>query len=523
MYAWSNALRWSGAGLLATAAIVYFCAVLIAPEEAALALLSDDAYYYFKIARSLAQGSGSTFDGIAPTNGYHPLWMICIVATSWVAEPDLMSPLQIVMVGSGLLALLTLLLVYRVVDRFLAPGYGFVAVGACLLPHLLTSLINGLETGILALSLVFLVWACCRWSIHEPDAGTWKRLAFGALLGVAFLCRLDSVFLFAAAIGLNALSLVAARTPLLRIPGRLAAPVAGFAVFAAPFFVWNLTTFGHLMPISGLVKSSLPVVRSPLVFHSDMLFGFALVLSVVGLVGWVVVAEYRRGRTVPALLDAPVLMLAVACVFHYLHVFLFLTWGVYWWHFTVYGLTCALALSQVASLVGQWRPGLRPVVVSLAIAMAGLGIVLQVQKVFNTGQRHGGWLRAAEWARQHSAPEDVFALKDAGLFGYFSQRSVVNLDGKANGYEYQEYLVRDDVEAYLRKVKVKYVAEVNTHCQKGRCVIMLPRANEPILRLEVSEEDEVYRSIPLEPRMFQLGDPAPQQFMIWRFLGRQRP
>jgi hypothetical protein len=35
----------------------------------------DDAYYYFKVAQNISEGKGSTFDGINPTNGYHPLWI----------------------------------------------------------------------------------------------------------------------------------------------------------------------------------------------------------------------------------------------------------------------------------------------------------------------------------------------------------------------------------------------------------------------------------------------------------------
>ena len=42
------------------------------------ALTFDDAWYYFQIARNVAGGRGSTFDGLHHTNGYHPLWLgIC--------------------------------------------------------------------------------------------------------------------------------------------------------------------------------------------------------------------------------------------------------------------------------------------------------------------------------------------------------------------------------------------------------------------------------------------------------------
>jgi hypothetical protein len=33
--------------------------------------LTDDAFYYFKTAQNIAEGAGITFDGIAPTNGFH--------------------------------------------------------------------------------------------------------------------------------------------------------------------------------------------------------------------------------------------------------------------------------------------------------------------------------------------------------------------------------------------------------------------------------------------------------------------
>ena len=40
--------------------------------------LADDAFYYFQIARHVAQGLGPTFDGLAPTNGFHPLYLLIL-------------------------------------------------------------------------------------------------------------------------------------------------------------------------------------------------------------------------------------------------------------------------------------------------------------------------------------------------------------------------------------------------------------------------------------------------------------
>ena len=49
----------------------------------------DDAFYYFQIARNLAEGKFSTFDGgITQTNGYHPLWMLLITPFYWVFDKE---------------------------------------------------------------------------------------------------------------------------------------------------------------------------------------------------------------------------------------------------------------------------------------------------------------------------------------------------------------------------------------------------------------------------------------------------
>ena len=49
----------------------------------------DDAFYYFQIARNLAEGKFSTFDGgITRTNGYHPLWLLLITPFYWVFDKE---------------------------------------------------------------------------------------------------------------------------------------------------------------------------------------------------------------------------------------------------------------------------------------------------------------------------------------------------------------------------------------------------------------------------------------------------
>ena len=49
----------------------------------------EDAFYYFQIARNLAEGKFSTFDGgITRTNGYHPLWLFLITPFYWIFDKE---------------------------------------------------------------------------------------------------------------------------------------------------------------------------------------------------------------------------------------------------------------------------------------------------------------------------------------------------------------------------------------------------------------------------------------------------
>src|SRR3954469_20330882 len=65
--------------LAAVAVAAVWLVIVVVWRDAPFALTFDDAFYYFGIARNVAHGHGSTFDGIDPTNGYHPLWMLMAV------------------------------------------------------------------------------------------------------------------------------------------------------------------------------------------------------------------------------------------------------------------------------------------------------------------------------------------------------------------------------------------------------------------------------------------------------------
>ncbi len=161
--------------------------------------IRDDAYYYFKVAQNISEGHGSTFDGIHPTNGYHPLWLLICIPIFALARYDVILPLRVLAVVTGVLQYGTAILLYRLLRRAVSAPAGMLAALYWLFNSyvLLYLYKTGVESGIALLLLTGLLYLLYRFDTEWSRAG--KPLAKIALLGgVALLtafARLDLIFL----------------------------------------------------------------------------------------------------------------------------------------------------------------------------------------------------------------------------------------------------------------------------------------------------------------------------------------
>jgi len=65
---------------------------------------------------------------------------------------------------------------------------------------------------------------------------------------------------------------------------------------------------------------------------------------------------------------------------------------------------------------------------------------------------------AASWLSQNTDPKARIAAFQSGIFGYFSERHVVNLDGVVNPSALPYYL-EGDIVSYLRKERIDYLVD----------------------------------------------------------------
>lgn len=158
----------------------------------------DDSFYYYKVAQNVLAGYGFSFDQINPTNGFHPLWMVICLGVFWLSRFNLLLPLRVLILVSGILNGLTGVFLFRLLKKSLHPYAAFAgALVWILLPSIYnTTTVHGMEAAISSFFLVFYLSQCVTYIQHEYSAKekAGRLLILGLLGSLTILSRLDNLF-----------------------------------------------------------------------------------------------------------------------------------------------------------------------------------------------------------------------------------------------------------------------------------------------------------------------------------------
>ncbi len=204
-------------------------------------LLHDDAYYYARMALSWYQGQGYSFNGVEPSNGFQPLWMLLVTGLACLTGGET-RPFFVAYVA--LVACLNAAILWGFA-RLFRERLG--ALSAWLVPLFLMLILPsvfswGMETLLAVPALYFLV--------YRLGSGTGSRSQYrqlGVALAWLFLVRLDSLVLL----------------PLLMVwlfwrerarTGELLALCLPVAVTVLLYGVANQLWFDSALPVSTLVR-----------------------------------------------------------------------------------------------------------------------------------------------------------------------------------------------------------------------------------------------------------------------------
>lgn len=442
--------------VLASAYVVY---LYFAPNHRILGFIPDDAFFYPEIARHLLRGQPPSIDGLSPTNGYHPLWLALIFGPTAIYSAGYLHLLlfQVALHYTGLFVLTAAL-------RRLAPWVSSVvfALLAGTFPPVLISGYTLLET-----SALLLVLALNVYYLVTSDFRTSRTfLIQGALMGLLFLARTDSIFLMPplAAIALTKSGWT--RATLKRaVPGVIAG-----SVLAGPWLLYNKIAFGSFVQGSG--KLFYLYERRYLEFHHHLEL---LPVRQLRYLGAVVIHLVDAILGVPWWLVYGVIGLALA------------TLALGWRRrpgaaSLLFGLCGGLFYIGCLDLAGAYRMAWREwysmplMIVTLVSATTVISVMTAVPRrrmalgiviAGALGFVDRGPLLHGMWPLQVTAPEgfrqlstmvpqgERVAMTDAGMSNWFDRFPVTNLDGIINA-EALDAAGRGALFSYLQRHQIDY-------------------------------------------------------------------
>jgi hypothetical protein len=187
--------RWFEAGLFVVGLVLHLY-IALSPANSLMKWYStDDAFYYYKVAMNITSGHGVTFDGINPTNGFHPLWMLICIPVFWLGKFDLILPLRALVLVSAVLSIGTGVLLFRLLKKYISIEISAVLAVVWVFQPFIRWIVvmNGMESTVSAFFIAAFFYSVMHWQDEEITTG--KLIKLGLVGGLAILARLDNIFI----------------------------------------------------------------------------------------------------------------------------------------------------------------------------------------------------------------------------------------------------------------------------------------------------------------------------------------
>ena len=458
-------------------------------------LTNDDTYYYLQTAWNARHLGFVTFDGINATNGVQFLWFSILYGLTFLAD-DKSAFLRITSTAAVALTCLPYGIFWTLADGTWKARQSLLAVGMALFWFLICAYrpnqyLVGLEPALHA----SIVWAAVLQYIRiyrQLRLGQVRSssvLLFVVLLIMNTWTRLDSFGLSASFLVLLLVTIDGRLNPgAAGASGTLSLPVRTYVTGAVAIAIGAATLFGFfqmaggsLLPVSALVKGHYADRLSLGAFYNWSLVLFPLripganLLNVLGIVAmFASLATLFRirvaiGRDDRAALRLVSIALGVSVIIHSIVTFGMFRYYYFWYlSATFVYWTIVLAFFSVDVMTRKLQS-------YRAAATVGFVVVVSIVVMW--------WLReppnnlaatryeVAQWMDANMEEDAIVGSFNAGQLGFFSNRSVVNLDGLINHVSYFENVLRDGspsaLAAYIDRVGIDYVVDHNVGLGRG--------------------------------------------------------
>jgi hypothetical protein len=425
--------------------VLLYSAVLIRfPDN----FFADDSYFYFQVASNVANHLGSTFNGIVPTNGYHPLWMLVCIVVFKVSASKVVA-VRMIGVVIALLTAITLYLLAKV-SMFAAEGLWWIPL-LLYMPFMFLSQL-GTEGALSGFLVTVLILQAMR-LVQKPS---YLRAFLFALAGsLAVLARLDNIFI----VGMNFLAIVFFAPIQVRSGVRRAVflILSVYATLWGAYIATNLLWFGTVQPISGLLKSRYAA-------HSHLtppphvaLLALAIIIPTIA-----VLARFHRD-TFFRIIELP---LTLGVFTHAFYIFTVMGHGeTRWtWYYTTWILLASILMARTSSVLlvklGKRRSAASTTFMCNALGLIALSCLLVA------------WFPLSYRKFGHSTPEAlgvgyqqnlvdrlhlhaVLTFDKPGRMAFYSDVRVIPLDGLMGDLKFQREIASRGIAAFDQEHDVR--------------------------------------------------------------------
>ncbi len=220
-------------------------------EYFSLNYLSDDFFYYAQIAHNLLNGKGLSFDGITQTNGFHPLWMLILIAISYLTTAKFYSFSLLVFLVSVLFSFFSFYTCYKLLKHKFFNSNFALEIAFLYFIYVYKFSTMGMEVTLLfpivPLSLLFFIK-----TYDEYDGlNRFNITLIGLFSLLAVFSRLDIILYYIPTI-------IVLFIYMLRKERKIFfSSLILFALIFSPFLLYliiNKINFGYFVPLSGVAK-----------------------------------------------------------------------------------------------------------------------------------------------------------------------------------------------------------------------------------------------------------------------------
>ena len=377
---------------------------------------------------------------------------------------DINLAVNVILTFASILNVLTAFLIFKFTKKLFDEKIAIVSTALYALnPLIIFQILDGIDVAMYTFLLMLTLF---YYYLIKDKLNKKNVIMLGILSGLTVLGRMDAVFLLIA-INLHILYKTRNKTGL---KNSIITTLVAILI-VSPWFLWSYLKFGTIVQSSGIAKYSMAHGIFPFfdiepksildvsmisenlirtfgsIFHQLGIIDFSinpLTILLLLLIVMPLIYSFKIIRTLKVNITYALLLFSF---------YNFYLWGIQIRHFTPVLPTLVIMISYgLYSLTRKIRRG--DLIFSIIVVMLLVILFFNGYKQWESGYYNwqGEMYENSIWVKENTNPSDVIGSFNTGMQIYFTDRTVINLDGVLNF---------DAIEAIKNKSVIKYMKEKN--------------------------------------------------------------